>query len=71
MVHKNYFDGPERGQKLFYPDNTDFNDRVDDVHDIVKIFDGTYKPSEVLFAVDLVGYKTALAEFKARATEEA
>jgi len=40
-----------------------FNDYVDELHEQVRIFDLTYRPSEVLFHVDREAYRDILAGF--------
>lgn len=47
-----------------YEDEADFNDYVDELHDPVRIFDLTYRPSEVLFHVDREAYRDILAGFR-------
>ena len=49
---------------LRYEDNEGFNDYVDDEHEEVKIFELKYRPSEVLFRVDLEAYRDALAGYE-------
>jgi hypothetical protein len=49
--------------RLEFLDNEGFNDFVDDIHDPVEIFDLQYRPSEVLFNVDLDAYRDKLAQF--------
>jgi hypothetical protein len=47
-----------------FEDNSTFNDRVDEIHPMVQIFDNKYRPSEVLFRVDQVAYQTYLSGFE-------
>lgn len=53
---------------LRYEDTEEFNTSIDDEHDEVRIFDLTYRPSEVLFSVDLEAYRDALAQYRAGAS---
>lgn len=46
-----------------YEDASEFNDFVDEVHDLVRIFDLEFRPSEVLFRVEPGAYKAGLADF--------
>nr|WP_247884617.1 abortive infection family protein [Azospirillum sp. OGB3] len=65
---------------MLFQDNEPFNEHVDVLHDVVKIFDKPYRPAEVLFHVDREAYVAALEDFQeddktgaepATATEEA
>jgi hypothetical protein len=51
--------------RLEYADNPDFNNYVDDNHELVKIFKLEYRPSEIFFAIDLEAYKDELKTFSA------
>lgn len=55
---------------LRYEDNRTFNEFVDDEHDEVMIFGLKYRPSEVLFRVDLEAYRDALAGYEPPMVEE-
>jgi hypothetical protein len=46
-----------------YEDNPGFNAYIDGANDPVRIFDFEYRPSEVLFAVDLQAYRGVLEEY--------
>jgi hypothetical protein len=46
-----------------YDDNEDFNAYLDEENDEVRVFDLTYRPSEVLFAVDLEAYRDLLSGY--------
>jgi hypothetical protein len=46
-----------------YEKNTTFNTYVDDLHEVISIFESEYQPSDVLFSVDLEAYRDALATF--------
>jgi len=48
---------------LSYFEHPEFNDYTDELHPPVSIFQGQYKPSDVLYQLDLQTYKDALAEF--------
>ena len=50
-------------RKPMFDDQPGFNDYVDSVNDIVRVFDLEYRPSEVLFHVDADAYRDRLAEF--------
>lgn len=49
---------------LQYEANEPFNAYIDDAHDPIRIFDLEYRPSEVLFSVDLEAYRGMLAEYE-------
>lgn len=57
--------------RLEYGDNEDFNTYVDEVNERVRIFNLTYRPSEVLFTVDKEAYRDGLAGYQADRTEVA
>jgi len=46
---------------------SEFNGYVDELHDPIKLFDGEYRPSEVLFAVDPQAYRIYLTEYEPEA----
>jgi hypothetical protein len=50
---------------VFCEDYPEFNDYVDEIHDEVKILDGVYRPSEILFMIDVghVAYRELLVEY--------
>ena len=50
--------------RLDYDDNEDFNAFVDEANEQVRIFELTYRPSEVLFAVDQEAYRDLLADYE-------
>ncbi len=50
--------------RIEYEDNETFNAHVDEIHQMVQIFDNEYRPSEVLFRVDTVAYETYLSGFE-------
>lgn len=49
---------------LGYNDNEGFNNYVDDANVEIRIFDLTYRPSEVLFAVDQQAYRDLLTDYQ-------
>lgn len=51
-------------ERFEYGDNEDFNVYVDEASEAIRIFDLTYRPSEVLFAVDLDAYRDLLANYE-------
>lgn len=61
-AHKNY-GSTEAGRRIYYPDNPKFNTYVDESNPEIQIFTIPYKPSDVLFKVDLNAYRDALTEF--------
>lgn len=50
--------------RLEYDDNQDFNTFIDQANEVVRIFELEYRPSEVLFSVDLDAYRDFLTGFK-------
>lgn len=61
----------DKGRKLEYEGNVDFNDFVDDANEMVRIFELEYRPSEVLFKVDLEAYRDRLSDYKPHEDDEA
>ncbi len=61
-VHKQERMAPASPRNL-YDDNSAFNDSVDDLHDIIHIFDVELRPSEVLFHMEPESYRIYLTEF--------
>jgi hypothetical protein len=49
-----------------YTHHSEFNDYVDDLHGIIQIFDGEYRPSEVLYEMDEQAYRAGLAEYQSQ-----
>lgn len=47
-----------------YDDHPDFNDWIDERNELIRIFTMEYKPSEVLFNVDLQAYCDLLASYE-------
>ena len=58
------------GVPLQYDNAAAFNDYVDDANEIVRIFQLQYRPSEVLFRVDLEAYRDMLAGFAPESVPE-
>jgi hypothetical protein len=50
--------------QLEYVRNEEFNAFVDDANEQIHIFDLTYRPSEVLFAVDREAYRDLLSDYE-------
>jgi hypothetical protein len=53
--------------RIRYEDNPDFNDLVDEAHEIIRIFEVEFRPSAVLFEMDPESYRIYLTEFLAEA----
>ncbi|MGE5481550.1 MAG: abortive infection family protein [Bacteroidota bacterium] len=53
-----------------YDENTEFNDHVDKVHGVIRIFDVEFRPSEVLFQMEPETYRIYLADFCGQAESE-
>jgi len=63
-VHRSYVAGVP-GDRFDYADHPTFNDFVDETHELVRIFNLEYRPSEILFQVDPQAYRDHLTEYKA------
>jgi hypothetical protein len=46
-----------------YEENPEFNDYVDEVHEMIRIFEAEFKPSDVLFQLEPETYHVYLSEF--------
>jgi hypothetical protein len=68
-VHRGY-PATAPSKRLTYLDHADFNEHVDEANQPVRIFDLSYRPSEVLFQVDAQAYGEYLAGFEAEETPE-
>ena len=68
-VHKDY-STDVRARRLAYGDHPDFDSYVDDINEVVRIFQMEYRPSEVLFAVDPQAYRSYLADWEAQEADE-
>ena len=55
---------PTTGKPLKYEDNVDFNNYVDEAHELVRIFDEEFMPSRVLFEMAPEPYRVYLAEYE-------
>lgn len=62
-VHRQDRGDRPKGQ-LEYNDNQTFNDYLDEANEVVRIFDLEYRPSEVLFRIDLKAYLEIFSEFE-------
>ncbi|MGP0595266.1 abortive infection family protein [Nitrospira sp. T9] len=51
-------------ERFEYGDNVEFNAYLDEANEEVQIFELTYRPSEVLFAVDLDAYRDLLTNYE-------
>jgi hypothetical protein len=47
-----------------FDDNAAFNDSIDDIHGVIRIFEAQFRPSEILFQMEPDSYRVYLAEFK-------
>lgn len=56
--------------RLEYDDNPSFNQYVDELHPVVRIFALEYRASEVLFSTDEEAYRDTLADFEAEENEQ-
>lgn len=56
---------PAPSPGALYDDNPAFNESVDEVHDVVRIFNEEFLPSRVLFELAPEPYRVYLADFKA------
>lgn len=52
-------------RKLSYGDNPEFDEYIDETNPVVTIFEMEYRPSEVLFQVDIQAYRNSLADWEA------
>jgi hypothetical protein len=50
---------------ILYEDNPAFNDSVDELHGMIRVFDAQFRPSEVLFQMEPQTYRLCLAEWQA------
>jgi len=58
------------GERLSFDDAEDFNSYIDDANEPVRIFELEYRPSEVLYAVDLEAYRDMWRAFDSAETPE-
>lgn len=45
------------GHRIHFEDHTDFNEHIDDLNEMIRIFDLKYRPSDVLFRLDIEAYR--------------
>lgn len=57
-------------KRLNYSGLTDFNNWVDEGNDMISIFTLQYKPSEVLFNVDIEAYRNLLKDYESESKTE-
>jgi hypothetical protein len=55
---------PPPSLRALYDANTAFNDYVDDAHEMIRIFEAEFRPSEVLYQMEPETYRIYLAEFE-------
>ena len=61
---------PLSSPRAEYAANPEFNDYVDEAHEVIRIFEVEFKPSEVLFQMEPETYRVYLAEFPPEADGE-
>jgi Abortive infection C-terminus len=54
---------PQPQPHALYEANPAFNDYVDDVHEMIRIFEAEFRPSEVLYQLEPETYRVYLAEY--------
>ena len=62
---------PQPQPRAFYEANPAFNDFVDDLHEMIRVFDAEFRPSEVLYQLEPETYRVYLAEYGAQPESEA
>jgi hypothetical protein len=67
-VHRQYRTPPSSPRAL-YDNNPRFNDAVDEAHEMIRIYEAEFRPSEVLFQMEPESYRVYLAEFDAEAED--
>jgi hypothetical protein len=60
---------PPPSTRALYEDNAAFNEAVDEAHEMIRIYDVEFRPSEVLFQMEPESYRVYLAEFDAEAKD--
>ncbi len=50
--------------RTLFDDSAEFNDSIDEVHGMIRIYEAEFRPSEVLFRMEPETYRVYLAEFK-------
>ena len=48
---------------LEYEDNSEFNEHIDEIHELVRVFEVEFKPSEILYRMDSEAYRVYLTEY--------
>lgn len=61
---------PQPSPHAFYETNPVFNDYVDEVHEMIRIFEAEFRPSEVLYQLEPETYRVYLAEYGAQSESE-
>jgi hypothetical protein len=54
---------PRPSGRALYDENVDFNAVIDEVHDIIRIYEVEFRPSDVLFQMEPETYRIYLGEF--------
>lgn len=62
---------PLPSPRALYEDNPGFNESVDEIHGLIRVFDVEFRPSEVLFQMEPESYRVYLAEFNGSGGTEA
>lgn len=60
---------PPPSPRALYDENATFNDYVDEAHEMIRIFEIAFRPSEVLYEMERETYRVYLAEFAANAAD--
>ncbi|MBL0349514.1 MAG: hypothetical protein IPP68_03940 [Elusimicrobia bacterium] len=61
-VHRQDRAAPPLALALF-ENNPEFNESIDEAHEMIRIYDVEFQPSEVLFQMEPESYRVYLAEF--------
>ena len=56
---------PPPSPRALYEVSAGFNDYVDEAHEMIRIFEVQFRPSEVLYQMEPETYRVYLAEFEA------
>lgn len=70
-VHRQDRRTPSPSPRALYIENGQFNDSVDELHGMIRIFDVELRPSEVLFHMEPESYRIYLADFAAETASSA
>lgn len=57
-------------RRIEYSENSNFNDYINNYNELIKIFEFTYEPSDILFTVDRKAYRELLEEFTEKENSE-